>query len=151
MNFQIECDYSPDRLRVDTENDCVELEIHSPVEDKTVSVLLHDRVKLVQLRDALSEYLKEPGQGESLARWWGLSYASWLTMPRVLMQAMPAEWQERAGVLLEEYCAAFPNTPDLYIHVTVSGPDGKRVAMPEWVNNYRHPKQAEIDKCRGVE
>lgn len=152
MTLRIDCDYSADWLRVTTDNCCADLEIHSPVEDRTLSVLLENREKVVQLRDALSACLNEPtdpSQGETLARWWGLSYASWLTLPRVLMQAMPAEWQERAGVLLAEYSAAFPNTPDLAVGVTVRGPDGKLVAMPEWVNNYRHPKQAEIDKCRG--
>ena len=33
-------------------------------------------------------------RSERLSRWFGLSYASWLTMPRVMMEAMPEEWQE---------------------------------------------------------
>ena len=152
MTLRIDCDYSSDWLRVVASDPAlVELEITSPVEDRTLSVLLEDRAQVETLRNALSLWLAagEPPQGETLARWWGLSYASWLTVPRVLMQAMPAEWQERAGVLLAEYSAAFPNTPDLTVGVTVRGPDGKLVAMPQWLNNYRHPKQAEIDKCRG--
>ena len=30
-----------------------------------------------------------------LSNWFGLSYASFLTLPRVLMEAMPEEWQRK--------------------------------------------------------
>lgn len=57
MTLRIDCDYSADWLRVTTDNGCADLEIHSPVEDKTVSVLLENRAKVEQLRDALSLWL----------------------------------------------------------------------------------------------
>ena len=143
-----------DALTVDPGPGEVYLEVSSDNEGLSHSVLLNEREKVEQLHKALADWLANPHNGgstETLARWWGLSYASWLTLPRVLMQAMPAEWQERAGVLLDEYSAAFPNMPDLSVGVTVRGPDGKRAPMPEWLNNYRHPNRAEIEKCRGVE
>jgi hypothetical protein len=34
--------------------------------------------------------------------YWSLSYASYLTVPRVLMQSMPDEWQNKMAALLEE-------------------------------------------------
>lgn len=152
MTLKINCGYSTDWLQVtDVDPSCVELAITSQHEDLTQSVFLEERDKVEQLHKALGDWLAagNPSHGETLARWWGLSYASWLTLPRVLMQAMPDEWQERAGVLLAEYSAAFPVSPELTIGVTARGLDGKLVAMPQWLNNYRHPNRAEIDKCRG--
>ena len=40
--------------------------------------------------------------------WFELSYASYLVLPRTLLQSMPQEWQERLIVLLGELGAAFP-------------------------------------------
>lgn len=39
--------------------------------------------------------------------WFSLSYASYLVMPRTLLQSMPVEWQERFVKCLNEYNAAF--------------------------------------------
>lgn len=73
-----------------------------------------------------------------LAAYFGLSYASWLTLPRVLMEAMPKDWQSRIAVLLHEYDDAVKNPPDLgtTVRVTVNG---KLVETPAWLINYRHP------------
>lgn len=84
---------------------------------------------------------------KSLSCWFGLSYASWLTMPRVLMEAMPEDWQERMAVLLNEYGGAFPNQPDLSTRVQIVV-DGKMVKCPPWLLNYRHPDHGEIAKLR---
>lgn len=48
-----------------------------------------------------------------LSLWFNLSYASWLTLPRVLMEAMPDEWQGRMADLLNEYDEAFRHWPDV--------------------------------------
>ena len=40
---------------------------------------------------------------DRLWNYFGLSYASWLTMPRVLMHEMPDSWQLKMAKLLEEY------------------------------------------------
>lgn len=34
---------------------------------------------------------------EKLWQWFSLSYAAWLTLPRVLMHEMPDEWQRKNG------------------------------------------------------
>lgn len=81
--------------------------------------------------------------------WFSLSYASFLTLPRILMHAMPDDWQERMTALLEEYDAAFPNQPD--IGTRVQCVHGKKLSkFPAWLLNYRRPDQAEIDKLRAT-
>ncbi len=78
----------------------------------------------------------------TLGTWFGLSYSSWLTMPRVMMEAMPEEWQQRMADLLYEYDAAFPNNPDIYSQVNIL------VAGKQWLLNYRHPDREKINECR---
>ena len=34
--------------------------------------------------------------------WFGLSYASWLVVPRIALQSMPEEWQHRFFGMLNE-------------------------------------------------
>lgn len=84
---------------------------------------------------------------EKLWCWFSLSRASWLTLPRVLMHAMPDEWQGKMADLLEEYDNAFPNQPDLGTRVQVTK-DGKMVKTPEWLLNYRHPNPEVINSLR---
>ena len=80
--------------------------------------------------------------------WFGLSYAAWLTLPRVLMHAMPDEWQADMARLLKEYDAAFPNLPLLGTSVSAKDAYGHFVRMPEWVGAYRHPDHDAIDELR---
>lgn len=47
---------------------------------------------------------------DRLARWFGCSRASWLTLPRSMMVQMPNEWQEKMAELLEKYDEEFPNS-----------------------------------------
>lgn len=85
-----------------------------------------------------------------LQAWWGLSYASWLTIPRVLMEAMPKEWQAGMAALLHDYGDAIKNPPDLGVTVRTTH-NGKLVAAPDWLNNYRHPDRAAIAHVFGKE
>ena len=39
---------------------------------------------------------------EPIHEWFSLSYASYLTIPRSVLQSMPVEWQRRMVELLEE-------------------------------------------------
>lgn len=78
-----------------------------------------------------------------LACYFGLSYASWLTIPRVLMEAMPDDWQVRMAALLHEYDDAMVNPPNLGTTVRVTV-DGKMVTTPKWLVNYRHPDRQMI-------
>jgi hypothetical protein len=83
-----------------------------------------------------------------LSCWFGLSYSSFLTMPRVLMEAMPLDWQEKMARLLHEYDDAWENWPEGWgsrVQLTVNR---KLVKMPDWVINYRHPDSEAIDKLR---
>lgn len=85
--------------------------------------------------------------GERLWGWFSLSYASFLTLPRILMHAMPDDWQKRMAILLEEYNDAFPNQPDLETRVQCVRKN-KLSKFPEWMLNYRRPDYSEIDKIR---
>lgn len=39
---------------------------------------------------------------QSVHEWFGLTYAQFLTVPRVVMEAMPLEWQHKMTALLNE-------------------------------------------------
>lgn len=81
--------------------------------------------------------------------WFGLTYASWLTLPRVLMQEMPYEWQEKMVALLNEIDEEFPNGRCGTTRVN-QVKDGKLVKTPDWLINYRHVDHEEIEKCRKI-
>lgn len=39
---------------------------------------------------------------DAVHKWFGLSYAPYLTLPRSVLQSMPGEWQKRMVALLRE-------------------------------------------------
>lgn len=41
-------------------------------------------------------------EDDPIHNWFGLSYASYLTIPRSVLQSMPVDWQRRMVKLLEE-------------------------------------------------
>jgi hypothetical protein len=86
--------------------------------------------------------LDQPGYN-ALWGWFGLSYATFLTLPRVLMHEMPDEWQGRMAKLLEEFTEEFPNT--LAGQTQVRRTKG---AWPAWLLNYRHPDRSAIEQAR---
>jgi hypothetical protein len=88
---------------------------------------------------------ERPGY-ERLWGWFGLSRASWLSVPRVLMHEMPDEWQEQMAALLEQLSETFPNAPLDEIHVSVKE-RGKFVSMPDWIG-YRYPDKEALDSFR---
>lgn len=75
---------------------------------------------------------------EALRTWFGLSYASWLTIPRVVMEQMSDEWQGKMAALLKEYANEAKHQPDVGTRVLITR-NGKLVKTPEWVINYRYP------------
>jgi hypothetical protein len=80
---------------------------------------------------------------DRLHTWFGLSRASFLTLPRVLMQEMPNEWQEKMAELLEQYEETF-NTSEIGVHgtkVMAVDESNKFIKMPEDILNYRHPNK----------
>jgi hypothetical protein len=82
-----------------------------------------------------------------LEYWWGLSYASWLQLPRVLIQEMSTEWQDKLADLLTEFDEEFPNKIDETTHVAFKK-SGRFVRGPDWLMNYRYPNVKEIKKMR---
>ena len=97
----------------------------------------------------LSELLAQKyNSSEDLACWFGLSYASFLTLPRVLMFAMPEEWQKKMALLLNEFDNEFPNTPDVGYRVQIIDTNGKLIPTPDWMINYRHPYYDFIERFR---
>lgn len=80
--------------------------------------------------------------------WFGLSRAAWLTLPRVLMHAMPDKWQKAMAILLEQFDNEFPGVPSISTRVNAVSPDGKFLKMPDWLG-YRHPDMDTINafKC----
>lgn len=88
-----------------------------------------------------------PGHDE-LWLWFSLSYASFLTIPRVLMHSMPDKWQWKMAKLLNEYDEIFSNLPDITTRVQIAK-DGKLIKHPSWILNYRHPQYDEINKFKG--
>lgn len=96
----------------------------------------------------------DTGKGETMTKgdnklwgWFGLSHASFLTLPRVLMHEMSEEWQNKMATLLVEYEETYPNQPDIGTRVQATR-SGKLTKFPEYLLNYRHPQRDEIGILR---
>ncbi len=84
--------------------------------------------------------------------YFGLSYASWLTLPRMSLREMPLDWQVKFYALLEEAenQHGFKTPEGLVVMRKVAG---KFVSNTHW-NNYRHGNPVlaeEIDNTRPEE
>lgn len=53
-----------------------------------------------------------PVDPQPIHGWFSLSYASWLTVPRLVMQSMPSEWQAKMVALLDEMNETFDWCPE---------------------------------------
>ncbi len=84
---------------------------------------------------------------ERLSRLFGLSYASFLVLPRSLMQEMPDGWQDRCVDLVKEFDSEYPNQPDGEIFISWKE-GGKFAKLPESLGNYRRPDRKAIEKMR---
>lgn len=76
--------------------------------------------------------------------WFGLTYASYLVVPRSILQSMSARWQQRLVVLLRELAALYgPYLSDSYM-VQLRGKDGRFVedAMADYQRGRRHVEPA---------
>lgn len=88
----------------------------------------------------MSEHI-EYDERKDLHLWWGLSYASFLVMPRVAMQLMPDEWKEKMAELLNQYDETI-NTAAFGVkgcRVQALDGNGKLMKTPEQIINYRRP------------
>lgn len=92
----------------------------------------------------------KPYGHDRLWNWFGMSYASWLTMPRVMMHAMPEDWQDRMAALCEEWDEAWDSSEMPSPHVMAKR-EGKFAKWPEWLLNYRHPNRKEIERLMRLE
>ena len=93
--------------------------------------------------------INRPGY-DALWGWFGLSYASWLTLPRVLMHAMSDEWQQKMADLLIEYQETFTNMPSLGTRVQITTESGVLTKTPDWLIHYRYPNVEVIDVLKGL-
>lgn len=91
----------------------------------------------------------QPRSSGELWTWFGLSYASFLVLPRVLMHEMPIEWQDKMAALLHEFDETFDTSSVCHL-VTVNAKDNNNrfMKIPEYILNYRHPERDEIAKLR---
>lgn len=80
---------------------------------------------------------------DKLHEWFGLSYATFLTLPRAFMQEMPLEWRNKMAELLYEYNDVFCNQPDFSTRVQITS-HGKTIKTPSWIVDYRHPETSVI-------
>lgn len=94
----------------------------------------------------MGEY--KPRGHERLWFWFGMSRASWLTMPRVMMHAMPEDWQDRMAALCQEWDEAWDTQEMPSPQVTAVDERGKFTRWPSWLLNYRHPDYNAIEKLR---
>lgn len=76
---------------------------------------------------------------DELWLWFGLSRASWLTLPRAMMHEMPDDWQAKMAQLLKQWDETW-DTDDFPIP-TVTGRDdnGKFKKYDRRLTYYRHP------------
>jgi len=69
--------------------------------------------------------------------WFELSYAQFLTVPRLVMESMPQEWQEKMAVLLQEMDDTFDWRPKAGRYwVRLRDANGRFADAP--LNEYRH-------------
>jgi hypothetical protein len=84
---------------------------------------------------------------DDLGCWFGLSRASYLTLPRSLMEAMPEEWQARMAELLFQASAAFEYPRAGSYEVRLRDQETGRY-LPDPLADYRHPDQDLIEAHR---
>lgn len=97
-----------------------------------------------------NEEIQHDEYKKDLWGWFGLSYASFLVMPRVAMHAMPDEWQEKMALLLHEYDETINTSAFGVKGCTVRATDGngKLAKMPEELLNYRRPSKETIAEIK---
>src|SRR4051794_1977145 len=84
----------------------------------------------------------DPVHGE-----FGLTYASYFVMPRVLLEAMPEGWQRVFVQSIRDFWQVFDDRQvDRAYQVHLRGEDGR--FQPDPFSHYRHPNQALIDSVR---
>lgn len=90
------------------------------------------------------------GGYDRLWGWFGLSYASFIVIPRILAHEMPNDWQARMAKLLEEYDEAFPGvySEEMPSPMVTARKRRSFCKWPDWLLNYRYPDHAQIERLR---
>lgn len=78
----------------------------------------------------------------------GLSYASYLVVPRTLLQEMPGAWQHELITLLEAVWDEFPGHHSEYA-VFMRDPETSRFVRDP-LRGYRYPDEAALEAARTV-
>ena len=95
----------------------------------------------------MMEIISKPGY-DALWEDFGLSYASFLTLPRVLMHEMPDEWQGKMAELLSEWHSTWSWPDDIGTSTVCHRLEGKFAPWPRWMLNYRHPNRDFINSMK---
>ncbi|WP_324628481.1 hypothetical protein [Pseudomonas aeruginosa] len=85
---------------------------------------------------------------DQLWGWFGLSRSAYAVLPRVMMHAMPDDWQARFAELMDEWDDHWPNQPDITAHVQIKQ-NNRFISTPPWLLNYRHPDHNQLNAMRG--
>ncbi|HBN9790930.1 TPA: hypothetical protein NI656_005498 [Pseudomonas aeruginosa] len=108
-----------------------------------------------QGEDLLGTQQPSPAQAEhansgydQLWGWFGLSRSAYAVLPRVMMHAMPDDWQARFAELMDEWDEHWPNQPDITAHVQIKQ-NNRFISTPPWLLNYRHPDHNQLNAMRG--
>lgn len=115
------------------------------------SATLHDCWKIWQeARAALAQPSPAPTTSgyDQLWGWFGLSRSAYAVLPRVMMHAMPDDWQARFAELMDEWDDHWPNQPDITAHVQIKQ-NNRFISTPPWLLNYRHPDHNQLNAMRG--
>lgn len=88
---------------------------------------------------------------DPIHEWFNLTYASYLTIPRSVLQSMPTEWQERLVSLLEEMSAKCAEYDIDLPATTVAVRDARGRFMHDWLTDYQRGRRdifAETETAR---
>ena len=94
-----------------------------------------------------AESSNTPGY-DQLWLWFGLSRSAYAVLPRVMMHAMPDDWQARFAELMGEWDDHWPNQPDINAYVQFKQ-NNRFISTPQWLLNYRHPDHNQLNAMRG--
>jgi len=76
---------------------------------------------------------------EAISFWFGLSYAHFLTIPRLILESMPPEWQKKMVTLLNELDETFDWLPEKGKYwVQLRDDKGRFVRLDDDMCDYRH-------------
>lgn len=96
----------------------------------------------------MTKTVHESGR-DRLHRWWGLSYANYLTLPRSLMQSMPDEWQGQMATMLEQIAMAAsqhgiewpPEDHHIDVRLTHRPEGGRKIVVTDELSNYERGRR----------